>query len=227
MHCLSCDQEIIVEVNWNTLFKPAPEPKLCPSCEAKLERIAGKQCKRCSRLTDQTVCPDCQKWEHHPTLAGALAFNQSVYTYNDFLKEIIAKWKYRGDYVLREAFADAFRDQFNITFKQIKKDAVLVPIPLSDRRLQERSFNQAEALAQVLDTPYQQALTRIHSEKQSKKTRHDRLASANPFQVKTPLNKPVILVDDIYTTGVTLRHAANVLRESGCPKVYAYTLARG
>src|SRR5690625_1097913 len=70
-------------------------------------------------------------------------------------------------------------------------------------------------------------LTRIHSEKQSKKTRSERLSADNPFVAAKKVNKPVILVDDIYTTGTTLRHAATLLKEQGCPEVYAYTLIRG
>jgi len=94
-------------------------------------------------------------------------------------------------------------------------------------RLQERGFNQAEVLAAFLPIENRSLLTRIHSEKQSKMTRSERISTKNPFEIVGHINKKVILVDDIYTTGRTLRHAATLLKEHGCPQVYAYTLIRG
>jgi len=51
--------------------------------------------------------------------------------------------------------------------------------------------------------------------------------TVNPFNLVKSLNNPVLLVDDIYTTGRTLRHAAQLLKEAGCQEVYALTLCRG
>lgn len=68
--------------------------------------------------------------------------------------------------------------------------------------------------------------SRMFSEKQAKKSRFERIMMKNPFKQTEPFNKPVVLVDDIYTTGRTLRHAAQLLTENGCPEVYALTLCR-
>lgn len=156
-----------------------------------------------------------------------LTRNVSIYTYNPLMREIIAKWKYRGDYMLIHMFRHIVRDTFLKQFTSIAKKALIVPIPLSHDRLLERGFNQAEALAHMLPGSQGNILMRTHSEKQSKKTRVERLSSQNPFAMKKKINKPVILVDDIYTTGMTLRHAAAILRKNGCPVVYAFTLIRG
>ena len=101
-----------------------------------------------------------------------------------------------------------------------------MPIPLSVVRHRERGFNQAEMLTAFLDRKSVALLQRKDGEKQSKKSRQDRIFAENPFRMKKTINKPVILVDDIYTTGATLRHAANVLKQQGCPKVCAFTLIR-
>src|SRR5699024_206564 len=141
--------------------------------------------------------------------------------------EIMARWKYRGDYVLVKMFQHTFVQTFTNIFSSQLKKSIIVPIPLSKERLRERRFNQAEALAQMLPLTYEHLLTRVHSEKQAKKSRYERLLTHNPFKVKRTINKSVILVDDIYTTGTTIRHASKVLKENGCPNVYAYTLIRG
>jgi len=102
---------------------------------------------------------------------------------------------------------------------------------LSQERLYERGFNQAEAL--ILEAGFKSTtlLTRIHTEKQSKKSRTDRIHLPQVFQFDSnrsiPLEgKDVLLVDDIYTTGSTLRHAAKILLEHGAKKVDSFTLAR-
>lgn len=226
MICLWCDEEIIVDIHWRNLFFLDRPKQICSLCESQLELIANPRCQTCSRSSSESICSDCHWWKKHLE-HDPLAFNHSIYKYNDKMQEIITQWKYRGDYALVHMFKDVFYDTFLNRFADEQKEALIVPIPLSEERLNERGFNQADALAQLLPHPKVNALFRKHSEKQSKKTRHERTSSQNSFIIRKKINKPVILVDDIYTTGTTLRHAATTLKAAGCPKVYSYTLIRG
>ncbi|QTN00399.1 ComF family protein [Sediminibacillus dalangtanensis] len=230
MHCLWCDKEMVTEVHWGNILLPDRIKQLCESCEKELDRLDGKElCVKCGRRVDGEgeTCGDCRRWEQLSQWQGVLTKNRSVYAYNERMQEMLAKWKYRGDYKLREAFESDLQDTFRKLFsKDYRKRAILVPIPLSKERLYERGFNQAEALIDLLDKPAEQLLTRTHGEKQSKKTRRQRILAKNPFTLIKPTYKPVILIDDIYTTGTTLRHAARTLKNNGCPEVYSLTLAR-
>ncbi len=223
--------KIIPEVEWHTFFFPEKPRKLCQKCETGLEKIDSIACEMCGRPSTKdeenpTICSDCTRWQQDPSWEDILVFNRSVYHYNPLLQEMITKWKYRGDYHICQSFEEAVEAAFKQYFVKTHPDAILVPIPLSAERLQERAFNQARVLADLL--PYQSAnaLKRIHGEKQAKKTRQERIASVNPFVLEAPIKKNVILIDDIYTTGTTLRHAAKVLKQQGCPKVCSFTLAR-
>lgn len=170
-----------------------------------------------------TSCHDCRRWEQKHLLLK----NRAVYRYNDFLKTLISQFKYRGDYALVHCFKQDFTQAFKQAFPTIDKKTKLVPIPLSAERLSARAFNQAEALASLL--PYQQLplLKRIEGEKQAKKNRQARLTSKNPFELtKRCEPEPVIIIDDIYTTGATIHHAANVLKRNGYQKIASFTLAR-
>lgn len=140
------------------------------------------------------------------------------------MKDIMAKWKYRGDYELVNMFKAGMEKRFKDNFH--KQVLTLVPIPLSKTREQERGFNQAEALAGLLGLPMIHALARVRNEKQAKKSRAERLQSKNPFQLKHRMDTPVLLIDDLYTTGTTLHWAAFLLKSAGCPKVYSFTLIR-
>lgn len=168
-------------------------------------------------------CLDCIRWEEDKDWAGTLEKNFSVVMYNEFAQEVIARYKYRGDYVLAYAFAAIMKKKLNaIPFD------VLVPIPLSDVRLVERGFNQSEALIIACGYKVSKLLTRIHTEKQSKKSRSERIHLPQVFQIEELIpNQRILLIDDIYTTGSTLRHAAKLLKEAGADSVCSLTFARG
>jgi len=226
MYCLWCDQAIIPEISWENIFLLTKPKQLCDLCENTLEKIGGMRCKYCSRQSEVDVCSDCLWWKSR-SRPDPLLFNHSIFTYNEQMQAMVTRWKYRGDYHLTNAFKETMIQSFNKVFSFLSKNVWIVPIPLSEERLLERGFNQAKVLAACLPAENKDILTRIHSEKQSKKTRSERLSADNPFVAAKKVNKPVILVDDIYTTGTTLRHAATLLKEQGCPEVYAYTLIRG
>lgn len=172
MECLWCQEAIMPEVNWATLVQLSPKRSLCPACEEEMERIQGKRCPRCSKMGADTVCHDCSWWEESTT-KEALVQNYSVFSYNPRMKEMIVKWKYRGDYHLGHAFKQYVKAAF--ADWKVLEEVIAVPIPLSEERLQERGFNQANMLASFLPLETEEVLTRLHGEKQSKKSREERI----------------------------------------------------
>ncbi|MEH7109911.1 ComF family protein [Bacillus sp. JJ1764] len=230
--CIICNQRIQPEVGWIALFSREKECLLCPSCEGRFEHITGEQCRICSRPFLQLdekfqhgdLCHDCFRWEEDSVWKELLERNISLFCYNDFLKEVIAKFKYRGDYVIAKIFAQWLK----VEISNMEGD-LYVPIPLSEERQYERGFNQAAALLNESGLPSTEILTRTHTEKQSKKSRTERIHLPQVFQLKpnTQLNgKSIILIDDIYTTGSTLRHAAKLLKSAGAQTVRSVTIAR-
>ncbi|RST58851.1 ComF family protein [Siminovitchia terrae] len=230
-HCLYCDTVIQEEMSWIKLLFGSPEERLCKTCRGQLAVIKEAICRKCSRplaglvseYIHADICHDCFRWEEDSKWAGILERNVSIYQYNDFLKELLARYKYRGDYVLAKVFSQEIRKAFSETSSDL-----LVPIPLSRERLLERGFNQAAALAREAGLETFDALHRIHGEKQSKKSREDRIYFKQVFKVNKPVfEKNILLIDDIYTTGSTLHHAAYALKEAGAKSVASLTLARG
>ncbi|WP_294749508.1 ComF family protein [uncultured Exiguobacterium sp.] len=103
----------------------------------------------------------------------------------------------------------------------------IVPIPLSENRLSERKFNQAEEIARRMNGKVISALKRDEGAAQSSKSRKERLNRTNPFHVtKEVSGKRILLVDDVYTTGITLRQAMVRLKEAGASEISAVTLFR-
>lgn len=231
--CLLCNDEILHQVSWALIFSKSKDSHLCSKCESQLVLISGEKCEQCdrpfetlnSKYISNKSCYDCVRWEEDKEWSGYLQKNHSIFTYNDFAKEVIARYKFRGDYILAKAFSPHIQEKL----QKIDYD-ILTAIPLSDERLYERGFNQSEALIIEAGFTPINLLKRTHSEKQSKKSRADRIHLPQVFQIEEEAeisNKRVLLVDDIYTTGSTLRHAAKILKSAGAQSVASLTLARG
>lgn len=244
MYCLICQQIITESITWSSLFTLSSqntETQICHQCNQKLERITGEQCKICSRpfskidpqfRKQQDFCNDCYNWEQNLEWKGLLTQNISIFSYNEFLKDILAQYKFRGDHELVKIFTEPLQTKFKQTFDQ-KSPPVIIPVPLSLERLYERGFNQAESIARLLDQRLiEEILERTHTEKQSKKKRSERLLAESPFHLKSEINitkyknKDILIIDDIYTTGTTLRQIAKVLQPLSPNSIKSLTLVR-
>ncbi|MDQ7861634.1 hypothetical protein RCO48_13385 [Peribacillus frigoritolerans] len=99
--CLVCDEGMKQALTWRSLLKQAEARAICEGCEGKLNRITGETCTMCSRelggdpMTGD-LCLDCSGWERNREWGGYLSKNISLFHYNEYLKDLIAKYKYRG-----------------------------------------------------------------------------------------------------------------------------------
>lgn len=228
-YCVICHERIVSKIGWSDIFSQEMPSIICETCQEKFEMLSGELCEKCSRpleapFQNGKLCLDCFRWEEDIEWKGLLDKNESLFRYNDFMKEVMARFKFRGDYILIHVFQELVK----IKLRSFNAD-LFIPIPLSNERLYERGFNQAEAIIVHSGRIPSTLLLRHHSEKQSKKTRLERIKFSQVFQTHAEINlegKKIVLVDDIYTTGSTLRHAAKLLKENGAAKVYSVTLAR-
>jgi ComF family protein len=110
---------------------------------------------------------------------------------------------------------------------------LLAPVPLHPKRIKNRGFNQSLLLAQAFPGTVlaREALIRTrHTAPQvglNPKERQDNVKGAlsvtDPARVK---GKSVLLIDDLYTTGSTVKECARVLRKAGARRVEVLTVAR-
>jgi len=223
-HCLLCHQVLQPQMTLAQFWRwqPLPVPVVCPRCEQQFERITAMHCPQCGRQqTGIAVCHDCERWGEHPLQ------NHAVYTYNDAMKAYMQQYKFQGDYALRRVMMGPLQQAL------AQQDyEVLVPIPVNQETWQTRGFNQVTGWLQ--NQPFQQALlvTVDHKDQpQSAKTRQQRLLTQQPFSLAPNAamvlkNKRILLLDDVYTTGRTLRHAAAQIYLGGAKAVTSLTLAR-
>lgn len=160
--------------------------------------------------------------------------NRSAVLYDDFSKKAILSFKFSDHLQTAKLFAKwlnlAGKDIFDLGAD------LLIPVPLSFRRLIYRRYNQSALLAHELSK-----LTHIPvdvcSLKKIKNTKPQSLLAEkarlknvkNAFELKKPLNikgKRIVLIDDVMTTGATLSECAKVLLKNGAKSVDTLTIAR-
>ena len=107
-------------------------------------------------------------------------------------------------------------------------NGIIVPIPLHQEKLKERTFAQVDELLKAARIPYEHLLEKLSTESQSSKNRTERLATAQLFKATGRVQaQDYIVFDDIYTTGTTVAHAKRALLEAGARTVKSVTLIRG
>ena len=144
------------------------------------------------------------------------------YQYTGIIKALIHQYKFMKDHYLAQVLA------YQLKLPQIKYDYV-VPIPSPKVRDDTRTFNPVTTVLAYKGIQYINLLATDLRPKQSKLSKIERAEASNPFYISLDIdltNKEILLVDDIYTTGLTIHHAGCKLLENKVRKFSVYTFAR-
>lgn len=220
MNCLLCQSRINVKQKFtNLLLLNSSEEIICENCHGQFQKIQNPHCPSCYKNMEIEECQDCLYWKSH----GKEVNHEALYNYNAAMKEYFSKYKFQGDYLLGKVFAREVRKALTKY-----KDYSIVPVPLGKKRHSDRKFNQVTAILEAANINYQDILSKEDTEKQSSKSREERLDIKNPFSFKEGISMgdKVLIVDDIYTTGATLQIICQLFRESGIKNVRTFTIAR-
>lgn len=166
----------------------------------------------------------------------------SSLVYKGVVKKLIYKFKYQPNLTdLKSTLTDLFYEgliQKEAFYKLLDQDSVLIPIPLYKSKMRKRGYNQAEILAKGLEKRLNvqvwNALERVKNTNTqvglTKDEREENIKGAFRLKIKDLRLKNIqvaFLIDDVVTSGATLKEAAKVLKKAGVGKVYGITLAHG
>ena len=146
----------------------------------------------------------------------------SLGVYRGALRGAILRMKERGDVELIRVFGDRLRVLL------AERSGAVVGVPTSARRQRWRGYCLPERLASCLGRPL---LTGFHCQgdpapRKSLRGFGPRRAQASPFVYEGRLQGTVILVDDVITSGQTLRQARDALLAAGASRVICLCVAR-
>jgi ComF family protein len=203
---------------------------LCPECEAQIEWVASPLCPCCGVMFGSPdggdrLCGDCQTEPPPFDRARAAAL------YEGPVAAAIKRFKF-GRQIVYQPLLQGWLARPEC-LELVTAADLLLPVPLHPRRLKARGFNQALLLAQGFpDRPVGlEVLARVrHTVPQvglNPKERRDNVKGA--FDVSQPVavkGRKILLIDDLYTTGSTVRECARVLRRAGAARVEVLTVAR-
>ena len=206
---------------------------ICTNCLSGIHWMEPPYCSVCgmpfvSGEVGTHLCGLCLTRRKYFTKARALGF------YEGSLQEAIQRWKYGGKTYLTPFFGKWMTEGLNRHWKADLFD-LLIPVPLHKQRLRERGFNQALLLVKELShrtgIPYskrilQKSRPTIPQANLSGKQREKEVKGAFlVFGRENVKGKSILLVDDVYTTGATVRECSKALMAAGAERVDVLTLA--
>jgi ComF family protein len=211
----------------------AGELFICADCLRKISFLVSPLCQVCgtpfaTENGSDHVCGACLKNPHLPSCRSATIYAGPV-------QELIHRFKYGHRVHLCQPLGlltvralDGFRAE--------AAPDLIVPVPLHRKRLRQRGYNQSQLIGEVIGKQWRVPLEvgnlrRVRwTEPQTTLDAVERRSNVRgAFAVQDPRRlegKRVLLVDDVFTTGSTIRACAEPLREAGVAALFVVTVAR-
>lgn len=206
---------------------------VCPSCWEQFKPISSPRCSQCGTPFQTIggidhVCGACLASPPPFTAArAAIAFDGPV-------RDLILRFKYTKQVRLRRPLGLLTAETLAPFAAEASPD-LLIPVPLHIKRLRSRGFNQALLLASLLGREWNIRVSRHNlqrtrwTEPQVNLSLDERAKNVRgAFRVAAPSEvdgRRVMLVDDVYTTGSTVKECAKILKQAGASAVYVATVA--
>lgn len=214
-----------------TFIPQAGELHICPACRDGFHFINHPLCSTCGTpflaIGNDHVCSACQK--SPPAFQSARA----ALVYEAGVSQLIHSFKYGHATHLRRPLALLMLEQLNEWVISISPD-LIIPVPLHIKRLRQRGFNQAVLIAEIVGQrcaiPVCSGILqrRRWTEPQINLKSEERQQNVKgAFAVKDDTliqGKKVLLLDDVYTTGSTVRECSASLMLSGAKEVFVSTV---
>ncbi len=191
---------------------------LCSCCKDKMKRLENKQ--SFLNRNEQESFKECF----------------SLFCYQELIRELILTYKFENEPYLAKTFAEILLNSKKVV-GMMKSYDIIVPIPMDDKRKRQRGYNQCELLAKELVkcNPVILFDTNVLAKQKNRKVqsslgkeeRQENVKEAFYLkQEKAIVHKKVLLLDDIYTTGSTVRACSKVITKAGAKQVGVITIAK-
>ncbi len=228
------------------------EAYLCEKCKENLLSVNAPICSNIKETnsvrnyTQEFMDATTSAAKQQNSISNGIKVFSALQYKNPLVKKLIWHLKYRNKRKIGELLADIII----VKLKLLKNssDKIIIPIPISKKRLRQRGYNQTVLIAKNLSSKtgiplFQNILAKKFntSSQVETKTKSERIKNLknsfevnynfkNDLKVRLPdyfKNKTVLLLDDVITTGTTLNEAAKTLKLAGFKKIIGITAAKG
>ena len=220
--CLLCRQLLTTDLDAQSL---------CRACLTDMSSLSSAHCSCCAQpfpnATSNHLCSSCLKRPPSFSIVHAAGL------YQGNIKDAVHQLKYRNQLTLAKPLGQLLGKIVAAAGAGFAPDCI-VPVPLHPHRLRQRGYNQALELARPISrelnvpldtTLLQRCRKTLQQQGLSATERRSNLRNAFTLTSKTPAIK-VLLVDDVMTTGETVRECCRVLVAGGVKEVQVAIIGR-
>lgn len=220
----------------NIIFPPLcincrqPGSYLCKNCHAQIDNHPIQKCSECNKQSiSGKTHPRCQK----PLGIDGI---WAIFKNQTPIKQLIYQQKYRFSTTINQTLIQLIYTRLP---NFINSNSVIIPMPISKSRHRWRGFNQTTQLAKSISKRYNShyqdniifrsnfSQPQAKIEKRIQRLKNPTLKfKINPNEKHQIKNRQVIIVDDIATTGTTLKKAAQILKRNKARSVWGLVIAR-
>jgi len=194
---------------------------LCDNCKYNIKSEPKMVCIVCGRPAGRTwLCNTCRLPYERVWVVGER---------DGTLQRLIGLYKFERARSAYKALGDLLLE----TLPELPADTVIVPVPTTPGRIRERGYDHmlliAKYIAKARDLRCEQLVYRKTNTKQRQATARQRATQAKQaFAVRDGVNEgtPYLLIDDVVTTGATIKYASYALRDAGAKHVWVAVIAR-
>ena len=158
-----------------------------------------------------------------------------IFKYDNLIRKLIIDYKFNEKPYLYRSFLE-FLNNYQKEYIQFKIYDIIIPVPISKKRKKERGYNQSLLIARKISSKEKiklvdKVISKVkNNNTQSKLNKEERAENVkNVYKItkdKEIINKNILLIDDIYTTGATLNECSRMLKQAGAKKIDVLTIAK-
>lgn len=209
-----------------------------------LNLIYPPTCGICGKLNQEFLCKKCQKIlesqakfavEEKPRTEKNFKEHLYIFKYEGMIRSTILKYKFHNQAYLYKTFVN-FLLKNKKFFQILKSYDTIIPVPISQKRQKARGYNQSYLLAKEIVTYTNLRLENecliktkniVEQSKLNKEDRRKNIQGAYELRNGQKLkNKKILLLDDIYTTGSTVKECCKILQQAQPKEIGVFTIAK-
>ena len=207
-----------------------------------LDLIYPKICTICGKGKNTYLCKKCEDKLKKEAVFGKDQYKERffenhfyIFNYSGIIRNLLLNYKFNEKSYLYEGFVNFF-NKYKKTYLQFDFYDIIVPVPISKKRLKYRGYNQsllfAKEVAKTLNVNLEKNILvkRVNNKAQSTLNKEQRKKNVqNVYKLKNNKdirNKKILLIDDIFTTGETANECSKILKLAGAEKIDVLTIAK-